>query len=57
MKNTFLFVGALVAMLLVAACEGNTAAKKDDRLGARSGVTVSSRDMSRVAPTRAVPVN
>jgi hypothetical protein len=33
-------------------CAENTAGQQDGRLGARAGVAASSRDMSRVTPTR-----
>jgi len=57
MKITLSWICALGAALLVCSCESESTPKNADRLGARSGVVVSSHDMSRVAPTRAVPSN
>jgi hypothetical protein len=53
MKTVHLFLLALGSLLFVTACAGEPpAAAKDDRIGVRTGVAISSRDMSRVAPTR-----
>jgi len=57
MRITLSLICALGVTLLVCGCENGVAPKKDDRLGAHGGVVVSSHDMSRVAPTRAVPSN
>jgi len=57
MRITVSLICALGVTLLVGGCENEAAPKKDDRLGARGGVVVSSHDMSRVAPTRTIPAN
>jgi hypothetical protein len=60
MKHLFLFLLTLSLLLFVAGCADEPPPpKKDDRIGVSTGVTISSRDMSRVAPTRptGVPPN
>jgi hypothetical protein len=53
MKPALLFVFTFGSLLFVAGCANEPGApKKDDRIGVSTGVAVSSRDMSRVAPTR-----
>jgi hypothetical protein len=57
MRITLSLICAVGVLFLVSGCENGAAPKKDDRLGARGGVVISSHDMSRVAPTRTVPSN
>jgi len=56
MKGALLVLGSMGALWLLAACANEPPApKQDDRMGIRTGVTVSSHDMSRVVPTRSMP--
>lgn len=57
MKMILSSICVLSVTLLMCSCASESGPKKDDRLGAHGGVTVSSRDMSRVAPTRPAPSN